>query len=43
MLIALRQANMKVEEEVALPVHFRGLMVGHFMRTWSSKTASSWN
>ncbi len=30
MLIALQQAGMKVEEEVALPVHFRELMVGTF-------------
>ena len=30
MLIALRQAGMQVEEEVALPVHFRGLLVGNF-------------
>ena len=30
MLIALQQAGMKGEEEVATPVHFRGILVGTF-------------
>ena len=30
MLIALRQAGMRAEEEVATPVHFRGILVGTF-------------
>ncbi len=30
MLIALQQAGLQAEEEVALPVHFRGLLVGNF-------------
>ncbi len=30
MLIALQQAGMKVEEEVATPVYFRGILVGTF-------------
>ena len=30
MLIALRQAGMKAEEEVSTPVYFRGILVGTF-------------
>ena len=30
MLVALRQAGLKAEEEVAIPVHFRGVPVGNF-------------